>query len=91
MKKLTGVICSAAMTLFMATSTTANAANTEVTAIDDSTLKVVIFDGRPPHKRFTVSKADEPARFDHYAQLLDTDVKTSIDSTRAWKKAPGKY
>jgi hypothetical protein len=91
MKKITGVISSAAITLFMTASISANAANTEVTAIDDSTLKVVIFDGRPPHKRFTISKTEEPARFEHYAQLLDTDVKTSIDSTRAWKKAPGKY
>ena len=45
-------------------------AGTVVREIDDSTLLVTEFRGKPPHKRFTVTSDDAEA-FAHYQEVMD--------------------
>lgn len=72
MKNKTGIISSIpfAIGIFMASSLPVNA-GTKVIQIDDDTLKVIIYKGKPPHKRFVVKKGIDPSLYDRYFQRLD--------------------
>jgi hypothetical protein len=63
-------------------------ANTVVTHIDADTLRVVEYNGKPPHKRLTISRDNQPALFAHYMELVDYDPQPLFASER--RGAPGK-
>ncbi len=84
----------------MASSLTVNSAP-KVTSIDDNTLKVVIYKGKPPHKRFTVKKSSNPSLYKHYFQWVSESTNyqqsnaSGADSRKSprqhFRGAPGKY
>lgn len=63
-------------------------ANSEVTLIDADTLRVVEYNGKPPHKRLTISRNNQPALFARYMELVDYDPQPLFASER--RGAPGK-
>lgn len=63
-------------------------ANTVVTQVDADTLRVVEYNGKPPHKRLTISRDNQPEQFAHYAELVNYDPQPLFASER--RGAPGK-
>lgn len=64
-------------------------AQTSVTQIDADTLKVVKHQGKPPHKRTTVTRAGNTELFAHYAELVDNEPRP-IFASISRGGAPGK-
>ena len=67
---------------------------TVITPIDEDSLRVVKYQGKPPHKRLVVNKNSEPALYQHYSDLMtvsNTDSTKSNENGRNWKGAPGKH
>lgn len=64
-------------------------ANTVVTHVDADTLRVVEYNGKPPHKRLTISRDAQPELFAHYAERVDYDPQPLFASERRGG-APGK-
>ena len=50
-------------------------AGTVVRQLDEATLLVVEYRGKPPHKRRIVT-ADEPVAFAHYQEIMDRPTRT---------------
>lgn len=63
-------------------------ANTVVTQVDTDTLRVVEYQGKPPHKRLTISRDNQPELFAHYVELVNYDPQPLFASER--RGAPGK-
>lgn len=63
--------------------------NTVVTQIDADTLRVVEYNGKPPHKRLTVSRASQPELFAQYEGRVDYNPQPLFASERRGG-APGK-
>lgn len=63
-------------------------ANTVVTHVDADTLRVVEYNGKPPHKRLTISRDSQPELFAHYVELVNYDPQPLFASER--RGAPGK-
>lgn len=63
-------------------------ANTVVTHVDSDTLRVIDYKGKPPHRRLTISRDNQPELFAHYVELVDYDPKPLFASDR--RGAPGK-
>ena len=89
MKRKNTIISTIVLTIFMAISLTVNA-TTKVTSIDDNTLSVVIYNGKPPHKRFIVKKDRDPSRYEYYSQHSSTSDTGSRKNPRHFRGAPGK-
>ncbi len=83
-----GVIAS--MVLF-GTSVSSAMAETKVIQLDDSTLKVTIYNGKPPHKRFIVKKDIDPSLYDQYAQKLTANSESTSEFLQNRRSSPGKY
>jgi hypothetical protein len=80
-----------AITILMASSLTVYA-DTKVTHIDDNTLRVVTYKGKPPHKRFIVKKSNNPSLYHHYFQRLSADDANINNHSQSHRQgAPGKY
>lgn len=63
---------------------------TQVTLVDADTLRVVEFKGKPPHKRLTISRDNQPELFAHYVERVDYDPQPLIASESRRGGAPGK-
>ncbi len=64
-------------------------ANTVVSHVDADTLRVVEYNGKPPHKRLTISRDNQPELFAHYVELVNYDPQPLFASERRGG-APGK-
>lgn len=64
-------------------------ANTVVTQVDADTLRVVQYDGKPPHKRITINRGNQPELFAQYAERVNYDPQPLFASERR-SGAPGK-
>lgn len=84
MKRKTGLISTIALVIgiFMASSLPVNA-GAKVIQIDGDTLKVIVMQGKPPHKRFVVKKSVDPSLYHRYCQQLDECLSTKV------KMSPG--
>jgi len=63
-------------------------ANTVVTQVDADTLRVVEYNGKPPHKRLTISRDNQPELFAQYVDMVNYDPQPLFASER--RGAPGK-
>jgi hypothetical protein len=86
--KLNKILISLGLTLGLGTALPA-LANTVVTQVDADTLRVVDYNGKPPHKRLTVSRANQPELFAQYADRVDYNPQPLFASERR-SSAPGK-
>lgn len=64
---------------------------TKVIQINADTLKVVVFNGHPPFKRYAVKKSTNPERFQHYlSKVHQENTKTIKNNSRIWHRSPFK-
>lgn len=64
-------------------------AQTSVSQVDADTLRVVKHQGKPPHKRITLTRAANPDLFAHYATMADNSPRPVFASSGRGG-APGK-
>lgn len=82
------MLLSALLGLGMAATGTTLSAQTIVQQIDADTLRITQYKGKPPMKRMTVSRAENPESFAHYAELIDYNPQPLFAVER--RGAPGK-
>jgi len=82
------MLLSALLGLSLTSAGTTLMAQTVVKQLDADTLRVTQYKGKPPLKRLTVSRADNPASFAHYAELIDYNPQPLFAVER--RGAPGK-
>lgn len=87
MKKNTLFISAIASIVFLGTALSVNA-ETKVIQVDDSTLKVTIYNGKPPHKRFVVKKSVDPSLYNQYVERVS---ESTSNSAQGRQRSPGKY
>ena len=88
MMKTRNLLLGTLLGLGLATSGSALMAQTVVKQLDTDTLRVTQYKGKPPLKRITVNRANNPATFAHYAELIDYNPQPLFAVER--RGAPGK-
>jgi hypothetical protein len=88
MMKTRNLLLGTLLGLGLATSASTLLAQTLVTEIDADTLRVTQYKGKPPMKRITINRTDNPVAFAHYAELIDYNPQPLFAVER--RGAPGK-
>jgi len=73
-----------AIGIFVASSLPVNA-GTKVMQINDDTLKVIIMNAKPPHKRFMVKKSIDASLYERYCQRLVECTSSKLIMTPSHK------